>query len=210
MKTELPFQGFYNTIHGWYSEDSVTSWFQDDSGDVYDDFWENSNVDWFEVRKRYIKEFTENVFLRLGEIHSELKLNMEQVVALGKAAKLDSPREYNFANDAIILELPNEYAEKLLDLAVEHYLPQLQEFWKAHSTAYDGYCPFYCYQDFELDFQDRDLYGPTSYFTIQDIMRLILESDSEEWETYILEDYTFCGRLDCGDLANYTGVHANV
>ena len=207
MKTKVPFQGFYGTVHEWYSEEAVICHFQDDQGELYEDFWENSNVDWMAVHESYSKEFTENVFIALGEVHSELKLSCEEILALGEAAKLDSPREYNFMNDAIILELPNTYAEKLIDIAIQHYLPQLQDRWKQHSTSYDGYRAFYRYSDFEIDFQERNLYGQTMYFTITDIMRLILESENEEWETYIMEDAVGSGGLDFYELANYTGEH---
>lgn len=210
MKMTIPFQGFYSTVHDMYCEAAVTRDFQDSYGDVYDDFWEKSNVDWPEARRRYAIEYADGLLHALGEARADLKLGREEREAISQAATLYSPREYNFANDSIHIDLPQAYAEKLLNIGRQEYLLAMQESWENASTAYDGYRPFYSYREFEQDFNSRDFDSDTLHFTVKDVMRLILEADSEEWKLYIMEDAICCGYLDFYDLAHYTGTCAEL
>ena len=95
MKMTIPFQGFYSTVHDMYCEAAVTRDFQDSYGDVYDDFWEKSNVDWPEARRRYAIEYADSLLHALGEARADLKLGREE--RCQRQFKFD-PFGYEFGN----------------------------------------------------------------------------------------------------------------
>lgn len=120
-KLTLRFGGFYESIHSYQIESLL---------DTYEDQEEN----YPEICKNYSKAY-------LRQLESYI-LN-EYNIALNLTFKeLDSPREYNFRNDCIILNTSSENEIRKLSaiLLMEEKLPDAI---KEATTIRSGYYPYY-------------------------------------------------------------------
>ena len=127
------FSGFYNTIWEMDCESEIESYCEEENDDSinYDDF----EINYKEYMQDVCKSFVEAVEKDLVEIG--IKLNIQKVI---------SPREYNFDNDSINIEVVVEnfkvFREKIikyLDINEEEW----EEYLESRYTGCDGFIPSY-------------------------------------------------------------------
>lgn len=130
MKTTVPFQGFYNTIHDSQCDDTLERMLSDSSGchPVREHFAEKifDHVDWHKVHLAYAQEYVEN-------------LAHKYKIAL-KWEKMISPREYNFTTDRLFADITQKEVRRIYKLVDKERFHALikQEF-----TSRDGFMSYY-------------------------------------------------------------------
>ena len=122
----IPFQGFYDSIHSMHLEDTYNRYFEDDSGEEI----EGLDVpchDWnakllTEYAKLYVTSFTAEI---------GLEFTFEE---------LTSPREYNFGTDRIFCKISEDSIIRMLKDTDQETLERVI---KDRFTSYDGFVSFY-------------------------------------------------------------------
>jgi hypothetical protein len=182
VDTWLPiFSGFYGTI--WEADsDEENEMFGIDQERKskglppveYDDIeW-----DYDEYREQVTEGMTREIEVRLKEFG---------LVDRIKFQKLSSPREYNFANDSIHVEmtLTNENVEKILDYIHSHY-EAFSKYIVGRYTSYDGFIsshsndPYVWKSDIRATLADTHKLGA--------VLDFILRNEDEDMEMDIYED----------------------
>lgn len=136
VEIEIPFTGFYNTCIGVELDDAVTheieSINEEEGLSLTSDDFDISYSDMFEAAAKSIAEYYPEWLEKLTgvEISCEFKA-------------LESPREYNFYNDAIICNIPRHDIYKLLSWLEDNHPGFFAEYVKARMTPRDGWAPLY-------------------------------------------------------------------
>ena len=133
LEATIPFQGFYESIHGINIDEAIESFFQDDEGNYHipDNFWEK--VDYKKIHLAYSKLYTESFFEHLKN-EFDLELNSYEFSAA------ESPRFYNYETDRIFVSISLEDAEKILNIVDKN---ELNDLIKERFTSHDGFISHY-------------------------------------------------------------------
>jgi len=91
MKTTIPFQGFYETVHDMYIDDAINSNFDDREGS-------GANKTPWELDLNYSQAMQEYSRLYVQAFASELNIKLEY-------ESLSSPKEYNFTTDRLFCDI---------------------------------------------------------------------------------------------------------
>jgi len=167
MKTKIPFQGFYNSVHDMYIDDALESAYSDDHGNVdqekFDDAF--SKIDFKAVHEKYAKTYTE-------EFSKEFNIKL-------KFSSLWSPKYYNYETDEIICEIELSEVERIFNETndknlresirdkftscsgfISHYKNDL-DLWPKNLEEWDMnqvYALIDAYVNQECDFHDKEIY----------------------------------------------------
>lgn len=108
IEIEIPFSGFYHTLHGENIDHAVSCEADNLASDYYDigDFIDDY-VDYNKIRIEYAKVYADE-FINL--LNDELGLTIEYDYS---SVKLHSPKFYNYVNDSISLKLTLESWEQV-------------------------------------------------------------------------------------------------
>jgi hypothetical protein len=137
MELALNFGGFYHSIH----DDLVDSFvdrnhdFDSEQEQEIDDHY--GTIDFKKTYVNYSQKY-------LQELKSFLKDNQVEVNL--EFVKLESPKEYNFKTDVIIVKISNEDQAKVIKFIKKDFNQELLEYVKDVTTSYDGYWAFYSYE----------------------------------------------------------------
>lgn len=134
IETWLPiFPGFYNTIFEYSNEDSDIEAYEQETGKE-DLNWDNFTWDYKDYNNRVAKACCE-------AIENELKSMFDIVINF---QNVSSPREYNFANDSINIEvvISKGSLSHLRDYLVKN-ISEYQEYIRRKYTSCDGFISRY-------------------------------------------------------------------
>lgn len=170
IEVEIPFMGFYESIHDANLTQAVEQQVADDNGDISDEDAEklaDLDIPWRKLQAEYAKYFVE-------VLASELGVTLEYVT-------MQSPQYYNFSTDRIFANMPVEEWEKIR-AEVEAW-----DVWpttiRKRFTSYDGFMSFFSndYQDEDWTRKDLEVAQTGVY------LQLYIESQlGKDWE-YLLE-----------------------
>lgn len=130
IEVEIPFSGFYESIHDSLIDDAINSYFSDDHGDVSDVDQEAifmADVDWSAIQIEYSKRYIE---LLAGITELDFQFS-----------GLTSPEYYNFSTDRIFATLPVGQLNKLVKevKTYDNYASTIKD----NFTSYDGFSSNY-------------------------------------------------------------------
>lgn len=136
VEIEIPFTGFYNTMIGAELDDAVTHEIgsineEEGLNLTEDDF----SIDFFGMRYSAAES--------IAEYYPEWLEGLTGVEISCEFKALESPREYNFYNDAIICNIPRHDIYKLLSWLEDNHPGFFAEYVKERMTPRDGWAPFY-------------------------------------------------------------------
>ncbi len=187
IEIELPFSGFYESLHDQNLDDAIEQHFSYDYetgedkelGDDYEKARWDADINWEEIHKGYAKAYVE-------EFGEEFDLDLE-------FADLTSPKYYNFSTDRIFAEVPFEQIEKIRKEAEAH--PEYKEFIKERYTSYDGFS-----SNFEADADDDEWtkaeLEPVQYRSILDFWIEKVSDAHEDWDIFLMDDFRGNGGVD--------------
>lgn len=130
METEVPFSGFYNTLHDSECDHVLKSMFSDSATGCYE--YESlvdkafDLVNWREVQNGYSKAYVEAFSEKFGVI-----LRYKEMI---------SPQYYNFETDRLFAAIPQSEVERLFK---ETDTRLLREAIRERFTSRDGFISFY-------------------------------------------------------------------
>lgn len=107
---QIPFQGFYESIHDEAINSVVENMFSDDTGEaeVPDGFWQIFNGK--AVREAFSQLYVETLRDKLVEEFEDIsKVDFSSM----EFDSIESPREYNFETDRIFVRMPESAVETL-------------------------------------------------------------------------------------------------
>ena len=186
VEIEIPFWGFYESIHDVNLEDAIESAFNYDYdtgdeielGEDYENARWDADIDWKSLHEGYAKAFAEEFGQRFG-----LDLEFEE---------LTSPQFYNFSTDRIFAKVPIEQINKIRKEVEAH--EEYPDYIKERYTDRDGF-----WSNFPSDYKDegwtKDELQPVQYQTILEFYIERIEID-EEWQTFLMDDFRGNGHLD--------------
>lgn len=183
VKIELPFAGFYESIHSEEIDRALEDGFNYDyeTGDEKEvpDIW-GADYDYNAICREYCKEYTEAFGDKFG-----LDLTFDDMW---------SPREYNFSTDRIFALVPRDQINKIRKEAEAH--DGWGEYIKERFTSSSGFHSFYSsdYRDVEWT---RELLDECQYEVILQywLENISDETGTEGWymeEVYMVQDFEMC------------------
>lgn len=189
IEIELPFSGFYESLHDQMLEDAIEQHFSYDYdkdedkelGDDYDKARWDADIDWQGIQEAYAKEYTE-VF------GHEFDLDL-------KFVQLSSPKYYNFSTDRIFAEVPKEQIDNIFKEVIAH--PDWAEYIKERFTSYDGFSSNYSNDASDDDWKLSDFALDECQYRV--VLEFWLEKISdahEDWELYLMDDARGNGVID--------------
>jgi hypothetical protein len=134
LETWLPiFPGFYGTIFEYSNEDMDIEAFEQETGKE-DLNWDNFNWDYEDYNNRVAEACCEAIENKLQE-YFDLVINFQNV---------SSPREYNFANDSINIEIiaSKGTLSKIREYLLEN-IEEYKEYVRRKYTSCDGFISRY-------------------------------------------------------------------
>lgn len=141
IELELPFEGFYESIHDDAIDSTIDNYCHDDDGNeidgAYDRIYE-SDIDWDKIRRDYCRQYIELV-------NGETGLHFEYL-------DMTSPREYNFTTDRLFCTLPTQETARIRR-EVEQYGDYASEI-KERFTSRDGF-----WSNYSADIKHDDWQG---------------------------------------------------
>ena len=131
MIIQLPFSGFYNSIHSSNIEYELDSDVFTDhaSGMINNDRLSElayDAIDWNELHLDYVREYVDN-------FNNKFDLNL-------KFESMTSPKEYNFSTDRIFCEINKKELKQLVKQTSKENLAKMA---KSMFTSRDGFISFY-------------------------------------------------------------------
>lgn len=165
QEVELPFSGFYESLHDWEMDRALDSMFSDDSGcavnsALYQRGW--NGVDWAQVRLAYSQSYVDSF---AAEFHIESM----------RFADTESPREYNFTTDRIFAKVS---AEEVAHMFLKTRPDLLSKIATERHSSRSGFVSFYS--------PDWQSWGPVSEWDVNQLKTLLLaylETQGEEWHS---------------------------
>jgi len=123
------FPGFYGTLFEYDSEENEIDYYNEENGTKlgYDDF----DWDYSEYAQRISKAFVNRLET---EINTFLPIKIE-------FEKLHSPKEYNFYNDSIWVEVKLNLTDLLAK--IKEHKPMATQYFKSHYTSCSGFISFH-------------------------------------------------------------------
>jgi hypothetical protein len=138
MLINVNFGGFYESLHDYYVEESIASYFGYylEDGEVdQEQMWHIGFDIWKWVKIEYSKEYV-----------NELNYMLDTRI---KFVELDSPSMYNYRTDVIIANISRKDRLAIMEYIREEGLKeQVLKHIKISSTSYDGYISFLNYEDY--------------------------------------------------------------
>ena len=135
VQTFLPvFNGFYNTLFENIIDNAVDNQIeyyneQNSTKLIYDDF----NFDYNLIMQEICKNAVSKIEEKLNEIGMDCSIIYENLV---------SPREYNFANDSINIEINFKKFSRVIEILEQNY-DSFTQYIKDHYTSRDGFISSY-------------------------------------------------------------------
>lgn len=187
IEIELPFSGFYESLHDQNLEDAIEQHFSYDYetgedkelGDDYDQARWDADIDWGEIYKNYAKAYTE-------EFGREFGLDLEFV-------DLVSPKYYNFSTDRIFANVPLEQINKIRKEVEAH--EEYADFIKERYTSYDGFSSNFSNDSKDEEWTKEEL-EPVQYRSILDFWIEKISDAHEDWDIYLMDDFRGNGGMD--------------
>ena len=187
IEIELPFSGFYESLHNQFLEDAIESAFNYDYetgedvelGDDYDQARWDADINWPEIQENYSKAYVE-------EFGQEFDLDLEFVATT-------SPKYYNFSTDRIFANIPLEQIERIRKEAEAHV--DYAEFIKERYTSYDGFWSNFSNDSNDKDWTKEEL-DPVQYRSILDFWIEKISDAHEDWDVFLMDDFRGNGGMD--------------
>lgn len=187
IEIELPFSGFYESLHNQFLEDAIESAFNYDYetgedvelGDDYDQARWDADINWPEIQENYSKAYVE-------EFGQEFDLDLEFVATT-------SPKYYNFSTDRIFANIPLEQIERIRKEAEAHV--DYAEFIKERYTSYDGFWSNFSNDSNDKDWTKEEL-NPVQYRSILDFWIEKISDAHEDWDVFLMDDFRGNGGMD--------------
>ena len=183
MEMLIPFAGFYCSIHDAEVENAHERIAMNNDGIKDDDLWDHvyKECDWSGVYRAYAKEYAESLARKYG-IAFTFK-------------EMDSPREYNFTTDKIVVEIELHEAVRLWN-NLDH--EKMRKIAKEKFTSRDGFISFY-----SSDWNDWGAFKNWDHNQLGTVLEAYLASQEEEFdELSLIEDAQENGKLDEWIFAN--------
>lgn len=187
IEIELPFAGFYESLHDHNLEDAIEQHFTYDYEldqerelpNEYDEARWNADIDWDKIQKDYAKAYVE----AFGE---EFGLDLE-------FADMTSPKYYNFSTDRVFANIPIDQLNKIRKEVEAH--PNWAEHIREMFTDRDGF-----WSNFSNDSKDeewtKEELQPVQYRVILDFWIENISDAHEDWELYLMDDARGNGVID--------------
>lgn len=180
IEIELPFSGFYESLHDQFLEDAIESAFNYDYdtgeevelGDDYDKARWDADINWQEIQENYSKAYVE-------EFGQEFDLDLEFVA-------MTSPKYYNFSTDRIFANVPLGQIERIRKEAEAHV--DYAEFIKERYTSYDGFWSNFSNDSNDEDWTKEEL-DPVQYRSILDFWIEKISDAHEDWDVFLMDDF---------------------
>lgn len=185
---QIPFSGFYNSIHDSAIDDAMESCFNYDYAtgtdkeippEVSDAMW-SADVDWSAIRNEYCQNYTKAFGQRFG-----LTLTFDEMT---------SPREYNFSTDRIFCLVPRKQIDKIRKAVEAHedYPKTIDYRFTSRSGFWSNYSNDYKNEEWTRETLDECQYEVIIQFWLDNIE---LKDSVEGWnmeEWYITNDFEMC------------------
>lgn len=182
VSTWLPlFSGFYETIWSTDNDEEMELEYLNEerkNRGMPEITWDDVDWDYNGYQKNVVRGMTESV----GE-----ELIKQGFISAYKLQKLNSPREYNFANDSIhvAMTVTESNKNKIQDYLNSH-LDAFATYIKDHYTSYDGFCSSYS-NDVNGWLDDID--GTvTNQHMLASVLSFILQDMDQITEEFIHDD----------------------
>ena len=127
----INFGGFYGSIHDAQIESQFEA-----CEDCIDS--EAQDRDYTKTQVNYSKEYLKKIEQFLFNEKIEVKLNF---------VRIESPREYNFETDKIVVNILKKHQKTLINFVKNNFSNELIELVKTQTTRRDGYRPFYTFNE---------------------------------------------------------------
>jgi hypothetical protein len=183
MEMLIPFAGFYCSIHDAEVENAHERIAMNNDGIKDDDLWDHvyKECDWSGVYRAYAKEYTESLARKYG-IAFTFK-------------EMDSPREYNFTTDKIVVEIELDEAVRLWN-NLDH--DEMRRVAKEKFTSRDGFISFY-----SSDWNDWSAFKNWDHNQLATVLEAYLASQEEKLDEMSLMSHAQeNGKLDEWIFAN--------
>lgn len=182
VKIELPFSGFYNSIHDSEIDRAIENGFNynyetDEEKEVPDDIW-GADVNWDAIRSDYCENFVEAFAKQFG-----LTLTFDEMT---------SPKEYNFKSDRLFCFVPREQINRIRR-EVENSDSSWKEYIKENFTDRSGFWSNYS-DDYKDEEWTRETLDECQYEVVLRFWLNNISTDvgSEGWdmeEYYLTNDF---------------------
>lgn len=188
VEIEVPFWGFYESIHDSFINDAIESAFNYDydTGDDKElplDFWDDvmsADFNWSDIQSAYAKAYTEAFGEKFG-------LDLEYI-------EMTSPREYNFTSDRIFAKVPIEQINKIRKEVESH--KDYPEYIREKFTSRDGFWSHY-ENDYKHEEWTREVLDECQYEVILDFwLENISDEAEEDWQGWLMDDFRSNGGMD--------------
>lgn len=168
IEIEIPFSGFYNSIHDAVIDNDIES-FCDYNKIDHDLIWD-CEIDWNAIQKEYANDYA-NAFAHL--VGCEIDFS-----------EMTSPREYNFSNDRIFGIVDRNDIDRIRAQVYSH--PDWSEYVKNNYSSYDGFWSNYDssvnHTDWTNDVLDECQYESILKFYVKKILGVL------DFEFYIASE----------------------
>lgn len=133
MKQEIyiHFGGFYNSIHDAQIENQFE--LHEDGANT-----EAQDRDFTKTQINYSIEYLKKIEQFLFENKIETKF---------KFVRIESPSEYNFRTDVIVVNLLKKHQKSIINFVNNNFSNELIELVRTQTTRREGYRPFYTFND---------------------------------------------------------------
>lgn len=188
VEIEIPFSGFYESIHDSNIDRALEDGFNYDyekqeeaelTDEIRDAIW-SANVNHKAIEIEYCEAFV-NAFADRYELDLEFEI-------------MTSPKEYNFATDRIFAKIKREQIDKIRAEVEAH--DKWPEYIKDNFTSYDGYWANYDSDYKNEDWTRADLdscqYGVILKFWLRNITNLGGIEGYDVDEYYLTNDFEMC------------------
>lgn len=189
IEVEIPFWGFYESIHDSYIDDAVAGHFEDDQGNLpenINDAIYDADINWKAMREEYCELFVDELAQRTG-------LDFEYTA-------ITSPKYYNFKSDRLFANLPKAQVDKIRK-EVEAY-PEWETEIKERFTDRDGFWSNYS-PDIKHDDWTKDILDQCQYKVMLELyFDHNLEDDWQQWCAEDLLPYEMDSVNDAIEIVN--------
>ncbi|CAB4164486.1 hypothetical protein UFOVP831_42 [uncultured Caudovirales phage] len=127
----INFGGFYNSIHDAQIENQFEAY--EDNIDI-----ETNKQDWTKTQINYSQAYLKKM---------EQFLFNEKIEAKFKFIRIESPGEYNFRTDQIVVNILKKHQKSIINFVKNNFSIELVELIKKQTTPASGYRPFYTFNE---------------------------------------------------------------
>lgn len=192
MLVQIPFSGFYQSVHDMIIEDMHIDLFQDDNGGIDFEALDASlrNTNFISVFHKYAVEYVEHYAHNLKH-DSNISLDFVPSVLV---SELISPREYNFTTDKIMAHLTDTTVKAIYSAVMsDNDLKQeLADKMIKVSTPRSGYVPFISTLEFCADWENT----PVTDWAPRYVEILLSVALSADYMDNICQESSFTDGLD--------------